>query len=131
MPVRKILSPQMQGEEFVDMETLFAQSDVISLHVPLNEQTKDMINKETIAKMKDGAFIVNTSRGGVIDEDALYEGCKNKLRGAALDVYKEEPYKGRLLELDNVYCTPHIAANTKEAQERIGDEVIMILKEFK
>ena len=123
--------PGMEGKEFVDVDTLFAQSDVISLHVPLNEQTKDMINRETIAKMKQGAFIVNTSRGGVIDEDALYEGCKTKLKGAALDVYKEEPYKGKLLELDNVYCSPHIAANTEEAQERIGDEVISILKEFK
>ena len=61
----------------------------------------------------------------------MYEGCKGKIKGAALDVYREEPYKGKLLELDNVYFTPHIAASTKEAQKRIGDEVIRILKEFK
>ena len=133
----KIISynvPPRKGDdfvEFVDLDSLLANSDVISLHVPVTEETKNMINKENIEKMKDGAFIINTSRGEVIDEDALYEGCKGKIKGAALDVYREEPYKGKLLELDNVYFTPHIAASTKEAQKRIGDEVIRILKEFK
>ncbi|MBN1169564.1 hydroxyacid dehydrogenase [Candidatus Micrarchaeota archaeon] len=124
-------SPAPDGKEFVDLDALFAQSDVISLHVPLTAQTKNMINREAIAKMKEGVFIVNTSRGEVIDEEALYEGCKTKLKGAALDVYKSEPYTGKLLELDNVYCTPHIAASTKEAQERIGRSIVDILKEFK
>lgn len=112
-----------------DLDEFLAQSDVISLHVPLTDETRNMINKDTIAKMKDGAFIVNTARGGIIDEDALYEGCKTKLKGAALDVYGKEPYQGKLLELDNVCFTPHIAASTKEAQIRIGKEVVRILKE--
>lgn len=115
-----------------DLDSFLSQSDVVSLHVPATEETKNMINRETISKMKDGAFIVNTSRGEVIDEDALYEGCKSgKLKGAALDVYKNEPYQGKLLELDNVYFTPHLGASTREAQIRIGKEVIGILKEFK
>ena len=107
------------------------QCDVISLHAPLTDKTKDMINKESIAKMKDEVFIVNTARGELIDEDALYEGCRSgKIKGAALDVYKKEPYKGKLLELDNVYFTPHIAGNTKEAQTRIGEQVVRIIEEF-
>jgi D-3-phosphoglycerate dehydrogenase len=74
-------------------------------------------------------FIVNTSRGEVVDEDALYEACKSgKVLGAALDVYRSEPYRGKLLELDNVYFTPHLGASTVEAQQRIGKELVAILK---
>ncbi len=123
--------PPRSGEnvEFVELDELYARADVISLHVPATEQTKDMINAGSISKMKDGVLIVNTSRGEVVDEDALYDGLKSgKIMGAALDVYKHEPYSGKLLELDNVYFTPHIAASTAEAQERIGEEIIMILK---
>jgi D-3-phosphoglycerate dehydrogenase len=115
---------------FVTLDELLAQSDVISLHTALVESTRDLINKESIAKMKDGVVLINTSRGGVIDEDALYEGCKSgKIAAAALDVYKEEPYTGKLLELDNVYFTPHLGASTKEAQIRIGKEIAKIIKE--
>jgi len=104
-----------------DIGDLFKQADVISIHAPLVESTRNLINKDNIAKMKDGVFIINTARGPIIDEDALYEACKSgKIAGAALDVYCEEPYKGKLLELDNVYFTPHLGASTKEAQKRIG-----------
>ncbi|MBD3210494.1 3-phosphoglycerate dehydrogenase [Candidatus Micrarchaeota archaeon] len=110
--------------EFVGLDRLFAESDVISLHVPLVEETRNMINRESIGKMKEGAFIINTARGQIIDEDALYEGCKSgRIGGAAIDVYWEEPYRGKLLELDNVYLTPHLGASTKEAQIRIGKEI--------
>ncbi len=112
-----------------DLKEFLSQADVISIHAPLTKDTKDLINKETIAKMKDGAYLTNTARGGIVDEDALYEGCKSgKLAGAALDVYSSEPYKGKLLELDNVYFTPHLGASTKEAQIRIGKELISIIK---
>ncbi len=116
--------------EFIEeLDAFLALADVISLHVPATDETKGMINRESIAKMRDGAFLINTSRGEIVDEDALYEACKSgKLRGAALDVYREEPYKGKLLGLDNVYFTPHLGAATKEAQMRIGDEIITILK---
>ena len=113
-----------------DLGALLGQADVITLHAALTEGTRGIINRENIAKMKDGAYIVNTARGEMVDEDALYEAVKSgKLAGAALDVYKEEPYKGKLLELDNVYLTPHIGAGTREAQARIGGELIKILKE--
>lgn len=114
---------------FVNNDEIFTKADVITLHVPALPDTINLINRENISKMRDGAFIINTSRGEIIDEDALYEACKSgKLKGAALDVYREEPYKGKLLELDNVYFTPHIGAATKEAQSRIGEEVVEILK---
>ncbi|MDD5171606.1 MAG: hydroxyacid dehydrogenase [Candidatus ainarchaeum sp.] len=117
--------------EFVEnLDAFLSRADVISLHVPTTPETMNMINKENIAKMKNGVYIVNTARGDIIDEDALYEGCKSrKIAGAAIDVYKQEPYKGRLLELENIYFTPHLGASTKEAQARIGTELVRILKE--
>jgi D-3-phosphoglycerate dehydrogenase len=116
--------------KFMSNEDVFSKADVITLHVPALPGTINLINKGNISKMKDGAFIINTSRGEIIDEDALYDACKEgKLKGAALDVYRQEPYKGKLLELENVYFTPHLGAATKEAQVRIGEEVIATLKE--
>jgi D-3-phosphoglycerate dehydrogenase len=116
---------------FVDsLDAFLGQADIVSLHATLTESTRNIINRDTIAKMKDGAFVINTARGEMIDEDALYDAVKSgKLTGAAIDVYREEPYKGRLLELENVYFTPHLGASTKEAQERIGVELIRLLKE--
>lgn len=114
---------------FVEMDELLAQSDVVSLHAGLTDGTRGIINAGAIARMKAGAFLINTARGELVDEGALYDACKSgKLAGAALDVYSTEPYKGKLLELDNVYFTPHLGASTKEAQERIGTELVSILK---
>ena len=111
------------------LDELLSKADVITLHTIMTEETKHMINRETIAKMKDGVFLINTARGALINEEALYEACKSgKVAGAALDVYESEPYKGKLLELDNVYFTPHIGAGTKEAQMRIGAELVERLK---
>ncbi|MCP4646867.1 MAG: hydroxyacid dehydrogenase [bacterium] len=110
--------------EYVELDELLQNADIISLHVPLNPNTNKLINAENLSKMKDGVIIINTARGQIIDEDALYEACKSgKVRAAALDVYCEEPYKGKLLELDNVFFTPHIGAATEEAQLRIGEEI--------
>lgn len=110
--------------EYVELDELLQNADIISLHVPLNLNTNKLINAETISKMKEGVILINTARGQIIDEDALYDACKSgKVRAAALDVYCEEPYKGKLLELDNVFFTPHIGAATKEAQLRIGEEI--------
>ncbi len=116
--------------EYVDdFDSFLKQSDVITLHIPLTEETRNMVNNETISKMKDGVYLINSSRGEVIDEDALYNACKSgKVAGAALDVYWTEPYVGKLLELDNVYFTPHLGASTKEAQLRIGKELVEKLK---
>lgn len=122
------------GVEYRDLDTLISEADVITLHVPLTPETKHMINEERIAKMKDGAIIVNASRGGIVDEVALYNALKSgKLYGAALDVYENEPLKeSKLFELDNVVLTPHIGAQAKEGQTRAGIEIAeKIAKELK
>ncbi len=113
------------GIEFRDLDSLVSEADVITLHVPLLPETKHMINRERIEKMKDGAIIINAARGGIVDEDALYDALKSgKLYGAALDVYENEPLKeSKLFELDNVVLTPHIGAQAKEGQTRAGIEV--------
>ncbi|MEM3422656.1 MAG: D-2-hydroxyacid dehydrogenase [Candidatus Bilamarchaeaceae archaeon] len=121
-----------ENVEFVSFEELLKSSDVISLHVPSTPETKKMINDKTIQIMKNGVVIINTARGDVIDEDALYNACKNgKVAAACLDVFPQEPYTGKLLQLDNVYCTPHLGASTKEAQMKIGVEIISILKNIR
>lgn len=107
--------------KYVGEEELLKNSDIVTLHVPLTPETEKMVNASFLSKMKDGSILINTARGAIIDEDALYDACKGgKLRAAALDVYASEPYTGRLLELENVFCTPHLAASTGEAQLRIG-----------
>jgi D-3-phosphoglycerate dehydrogenase len=102
-----------------DLKTLLESSDFITCHVPLTEQTKHLINKQTISNMKSSAFIINTSRGEIIEETALVEALKNnKIAGAALDVFEIEPPSNReLLDLSNLICSPHIGAQTKEGQE--------------
>ena len=117
-----------------DLDTLLQSSDYISLHVPLLDSTYHLINAQKLSTMKKTAKIINTSRGGVIDEDALYEAIKSgNLGGAALDVFEKEPATGnKLAELDNVILTPHIGAQTKEAQSLaaniIGEKIIQILR---
>ncbi|MCS7136575.1 MAG: D-2-hydroxyacid dehydrogenase [Nitrososphaerota archaeon] len=104
---------------------LLKVSDYITVHVSLTPSTRKLLNKDNMSFIKEGAFLVNTSRGAVIDEDALYEALvTGRLRGAALDVYSVEPPVNRkLLELPNVICTPHIGAQTLEAQERASVEI--------
>jgi glyoxylate reductase len=114
---------QELGVEFAELDSLLAESDFISLHVPLTEQTRHMINKETLGKMKKGVKLVNTSRGAVIQEqdlvDALREG---HIGGAALDVYDNEPnINPELIAMENVILTPHIASATWEARKAYGD----------
>jgi D-3-phosphoglycerate dehydrogenase len=116
----------------VDNDELFRTSDIISLHVPHNEETNEMINKETIAKMKDGVIIINTARGKLINEADLAEALKSgKVKYAGLDVYANEPPEGSpLIDSDNVLLTPHLGASTAENMDRIGEIVIDIVKEF-
>ncbi len=103
------------------LEEVYAKSDVISLHLPLNEQTRGVLGATAFARMRDGVRIVNAARGGLIDEDALVEALRSgKVAGAALDVFESEPYSGPLLELDQVVVTPHLAGSTTEAQDRAG-----------
>jgi len=117
-----------------DLDTLLQSSDYVSLHVPLLDSTYHMIDAQKLAIMKSTAKIINTSRGGVIDEKALYDAIKNgNLGGAALDVFEKEPATDSpLTTLPNVILTPHIGAQTKEAQSLaanvIAEKIIQILR---
>ncbi len=113
---------QKYGIKYVNLEKLLRKSDYITIHSPLNDATRNMISYEELEKMKKDAFLINTSRGGIVDEEALYDALRNnKLRGAALDVYKNEPLQeSPLKELDNVIMTPHIGAYTEEAIENMS-----------
>ena len=117
-----------------DLDTLLASSDYVSLHVPLLDSTKHMIDSTKMASMKNTARIINTSRGGVIDEEALYQALKNgQLGGAALDVFEVEPAtSNNLATLPNFISTPHMGAQTKEAQSLaanvIAEKIIQIIR---
>jgi D-3-phosphoglycerate dehydrogenase len=103
------------------IDGVLAAADVLTLHLPLTPETECVIDAAAIAKMRDGARLVNAARGGLVDEEALEAAIRaGKLAGAALDVFSSEPYAGPLLALDEVVVTPHLAASTDEAQDRAG-----------
>ncbi|MGI6003890.1 MAG: phosphoglycerate dehydrogenase [Christensenellales bacterium] len=111
-----------KGIRLMDREALLPLCDVISLHLPLTPESTRMVDEAFISKMKDGAYLVNTARGGLIDEDALYDALKGgKLAGAAADVFSKEPpdKEAPLLSLDNFILTGHIGAYTKESVNRM------------
>lgn len=128
--------PTPQGEEiaeYVDTDTLLAQSDVIALHCPLFPNTQGIINKDNIAKMKDGVIIINNSRGGLIVEEDLADALNSgKVYAAAVDVVSTEPIKGDnpLLKAKNCIITPHISWAPKEARQRIMDMTEENIKAF-
>lgn len=111
--------------ELIDYEKLLRESDFITFHVPLTNNTRHMFSKKELEKVKDGVRIVNCSRGGVVDEEALYQGLiSGKIAGAALDVYeKEPPFESKLLEFKNVVLTPHLGASTEEAQINVAIDI--------
>ncbi len=123
---------EFAGVQLVGLDELLAQSDYISLHLPKTKESAGMIGAAQFAKMKTGVRIVNCARGGIIDEQALYDALTGgKVAGAALDVFAEEPPTDwKLLKLENVIASPHIGAATKEAQGRVGAEVAEKLIEF-
>jgi D-3-phosphoglycerate dehydrogenase/(S)-sulfolactate dehydrogenase len=111
------------GASLVDLETLWREADVVSLHVPLTEQTRNLVGAATLAKMKKGAILVNCARGGIVDERALAEAlASGHLGGAALDVFEKEPPAPDhpLFAQDDFVCTPHIGASTEEAQVAVA-----------
>jgi D-3-phosphoglycerate dehydrogenase len=118
--------------EIVGLDELLGKSDFISLHVPIDDETKGMINKKMIEKMKDGVVIINTARGKLVNEEDLTDSLKSgKVRYAGIDVYQQEPPEGSpLLSVDNILLTPHLGAQTYENMDRIGDIVCDIIKEF-
>lgn len=120
---------ECEGVEYVELDALLARADAVTIHAASSKETENMVNAEFLGKMKKGAFIVNLARGSMVDEEALYSALKEgKLGGAALDVYKEEPYKGKIIELENVLLTPHIGGSTFEAQDKIGSVIAEELK---
>ncbi|MGC7588981.1 phosphoglycerate dehydrogenase [Bisgaard Taxon 46] len=122
--------PLGNAQQVRSLDELLAISDVVSLHVPENASTKNLINAARIAQLKDGAILINAARGTVVDIDALAQALESgKVRGAALDVFPQEPasiqeeFVSPLRAFDNVILTPHIGGSTSEAQENIGAEV--------
>ena len=120
------------GVEKVELEELFARADFITLHTPMTEKTKNIINAESIARMKDGVFIINCARGGLIVEADLVEALKSgKVGGAAIDVFEVEPAKeSALFGLENVVATPHLGAATSEAQENVALQVAEQMSDY-
>lgn len=123
------------GVELVDFDKLLEISDVISIHTPLLESTYHMFNEETIGKMKNTAYLVNTARGAVVDQGALYNALKSgKIAGAGLDVLEDEPPKVNepLFTLDNVIITPHVGSESEssftKARKRVSEEIVAVLK---
>jgi len=124
-PYIKPKSIEKLDVEPVSFNELLQKSDYITIHTPLTDETKNMINKETISKMKQGAMLINCARGNIVDEDDLYEALKSgHLAGAALDVFsKEPPGMSNLMSLPNLICTPHLGASTKEAQDKVAKDI--------
>lgn len=118
--------------EYLSMEELLAASDFISLHIPFDKQVGATIGEAQFAQMKDGVYLINTARGGVVCEKALLAALNSgKVAGAGIDVFEEEPTKNQeLVNHPKVSATPHIGASTNEAQERIGNETISVIRNY-
>jgi len=126
--------PSLSDVEYVDFRKIFTDSDYISIHVPLTESTSKLIGKDELSLMKPTAFLINTSRGGVVNEYDLYDALSSKrIAGAALDVWESEPptsISAKLATLDNVLPTPHIGAYTREAIYRMGYQCATSIVDF-
>ena len=120
------------GVEKVELEDLLARADIVTLHTPLTEATRNILSRENIAKLRKGARIINCARGGLIDEAALADALKSgHIAGAALDVFETEPATDSpLFALDNVVCTPHLGAASAEAQENVALQVAEQMSDF-
>ena len=112
-------------DRFVPLAEMLPQADFITIHVPLTPKTRHMISTKEFALMKDGVMLIDCSRGGVVDQEALYQALvSGKVKGAAVDVFEEEPPKNsKLLTLNNVIATPHIGAQTHEAQLKASVQI--------
>jgi glyoxylate reductase len=117
---------EKMGVKYCELDSLLSQCDVVSIHVPLTEETRHMFNKEIFSKMKQGSFLINTARGSVVDEHDLTEALRSgHLAGAALDVFDNEPnIDPELVGMENVILTPHIASATHEAREKMAELAI-------
>jgi D-3-phosphoglycerate dehydrogenase / 2-oxoglutarate reductase len=129
------LSPERAmdlGVEKVELDELFRRADVVTLHTPLTDKTRNIIDAKALAKMKKGVRIINCARGGLVDESALTEALKSgRVAGAAFDVFAEEPATSNpLFELPNVVCTPHLGAATTEAQENVALQIAEQMSDY-
>jgi D-3-phosphoglycerate dehydrogenase len=114
-----------------DKQEIYESADFVTLHVPLTELTHHLVGEEVLRTMKKDAFLVNTSRGSVVDVRALYGALKNdQIKGAALDVYPEEPYSGPLVDLDNVILTCHMGSCTRESRKLMEIEAAQAVVDF-
>jgi len=119
------------GVHYVEWTELLRESDVLSLNLPLNEATRHILDRSAILMMKPGSYLVNTGRGGLIDEEALVEALEShRIAGAALDVFEHEPPSGKLLKLDNVLLTPHVGWYTDGGFHEIMRQTVACLKAF-
>lgn len=127
--VKECSDPPIEMKSFDDV---IEQSDYITLHLPYTEDTKNLISGEQFKRMKNSAYFVSCARGGIVDEKALIDALKNnEIAGAALDVFATEPpERNELFDMDNFEATPHIGAQTFEGQDRVGDEIVKIFKEY-
>ena len=122
-----------ENPKFVSLDELLQKSDIVTVHCPLNEQSADMMNKETFSKMKDGAFFINTARGGVVVEEDLFEALESsKLSGAAVDVVRTEPMSDScvLADAKNIIITPHTAWAPVSTRKRLVEMVAENLRKF-
>jgi len=131
-PYLTIEDARENNAEKVELEQLFEKSDFVTLHLPATPETKGLVNKKLLSKMKKTAFLINTARGSVVNEkdliQALHDGA---IKGAALDVYENEPLgESPLTKIDHVVLTPHLASGTEDAQRVAGTIVVEKLKEF-
>jgi len=122
-----------KGFQYVTMDELLQQSDIVSLHAPINDSTYHLINKEVLSLCKPGVKLINVARGGIIDEKSLLDALNSgKCGGAALDVFEEEPPVDlKLIQHPLVIATPHLGANTREAQKRVAIELAQQIIDFK
>lgn len=123
------------SEDFrVELPKLLAESDIITIHAPLTKETENLIGAKELAAMKSEAILINAARGGIINEDALYQALKEKkIKAAALDVLVEEPPRSgsKLFELDNIIITPHVAWASKESRQRLTEGIAANIRKFK
>lgn len=118
-------SSSAEGIELVSLDRLLAISDIVTIHMPYCTDTHHFINADRIAAMKNGAYLVNHARGGIVDENALYEAlASGHLSGAALDCFEREPYKGRLTQLQNVLLTSHIGSYAREGRTIMENQAV-------
>jgi glyoxylate reductase len=129
------IRPEMEklGARRVDLETVFSEPDFVTIHVPLMPETRHLVNAEKLSLMKKTAYLINTSRGPVVDEKALYDALSNKkIAGAAIDVFEQEPtpWDNPLLKLDNIVVAPHIASSSYETRQQMSELVAINLIAF-